>query len=52
MCACVSDPRLLITSGVIWTPYDWLYKFYSFYMAAAVVIGSRRGLRIEACHGN
>ena len=23
VCVCVS-PRLLITSGVIWTPYDWL----------------------------
>ena len=51
LCVCVSPPpRLLITSGVIWTPYDWLNKFYSFYMATAVIIGSGRGLRIEA-HG-
>ena len=27
-------------------------KFYSFYMAAAVIIGSRRDLRIEVCHEN
>ena len=38
--------------GVMWTPYDWLNKFYSFYMAAVVVIGDGRGLRIEMCHRN
>ena len=26
--------RLLITSGMMWIPCDWLNKFYSFYMAA------------------
>ena len=31
---CVSALRLLITSSVIWTPYDWLNKFYSFYVVA------------------
>ena len=36
-----------MTSGVIWTPYDWLNKFYSFYMAAVVVIGSGHGLRMK-----
>ena len=41
-----------MTSGVIWIPYDWLNKFYSFFMATAVIIASRRGLRIELCHGN
>ena len=52
MCACVCvspPPRLLITSGVIWTPYDWLNKFYSIYMAAVVGIVSRCGLSTEAC---
>ena len=44
--------RLLITSGVIWIPYDWLNKFHNFYMAAIVGIISRRGLRIKACHQN
>ena len=44
---CVSTPRLLITSGATWTPYDWLNKGYSFYMAAVVVIGDGHGLRIE-----
>ena len=48
MCVC-SPPRLLLISDVIWTPYDWLHKGYSFYMAATVIIGSGRGLRIEAC---
>ena len=33
-------PRLLITSGIIWTLYDWLNKFYSFYTAAVVIIHS------------
>ena len=33
---------------MIWTPYDWLNKFYGFYMAAVVVMGSGWGLRIEA----
>ena len=33
MCMCVSvypPPRLLITSGMIGTPYDWLNKFTAF----------------------
>ena len=58
MCVCVSAPRLLIISGVIWNDinsiiyYDWLSKFYSFYMASLVVIGSRCGLRIEVHCGH
>ena len=43
VCVClrVYPPlRLLITNGVIWTPYNWLNKFYGFYMAAVVGIGS------------
>ena len=52
VCVCVSAPRLLITSGVMWTPYDWLKKVYSFYMAIAVIISSRRGFRIKARSGN
>ena len=43
VCVCVSAPRLLITSGVIWCdidPYDWLNKLYGFYMAAVVNVGS------------
>ena len=41
---CVSAPRLLIISGVIWTQYDWLNKFYSLYIASIVSIVSRRSL--------
>ena len=37
---------------MIWTPYDWLNKYYSFCMAAIVNIISRGGLRIEARHTN
>ena len=53
MCVCVCmcvcpPPRLLIASGVIWTPYDWLNKLYSFYMAAVVVINDGHGLTVEA----
>ena len=49
-CVCVCPhPWLLITSGVIWTPYDRLNKFYSFYMAIVciVVIVNGRGLGID-----
>ena len=55
---CVSvclPPRLVITSGVMWRdmdPYDWLNKYYSFFMAAIVGIISRRGFRIKAHHRN
>ena len=46
---------LLITSGVmwcsvIWTPYDWLNKFYSCYMAILVSIIDGHGLRIDMHH--
>ena len=48
-------PRLLITSGVMWRdidPYDWLNKFYGFYMAAVVGIVSGRDVSIHTCRGN
>ena len=46
---CMIAPRLLMTSGVIWTLYDWLSKGYSLHniMAAEVSINSTSGLRIE-----
>ena len=43
-------PRLLISSDVIWTPFDWSNKFYGFYMAAVVNINSGRGISIYMCH--
>ena len=55
VCVCMSvcpPPRLVITSGVMWTPYDWLNKYHSFCMAAIVNIISRHGLRIEAHRRN
>ena len=55
VCVCVFlSPRLLITNGVIWTPYDQLSNFYSFYMAAVVgiMIISRLGLSIDRHHRN
>ena len=45
---CLSVPEAINNNGMIWTPYDWLNKGYSFHMAAVVVIGDRYGLRIEA----
>ena len=50
MCVSVYLPRGYNTSGMIWTPYDWLNKLYSFYMAAVVIIGSRHGLTISLCY--
>ena len=55
MFVCVSAPRLLITSGVIWhdiDPYDWLNKFCGFYMAAVVGIVSGHNVSIHTCCGN
>ena len=52
---CVSAPRLLITSGVMWCdidPYDWLNKFYGFYMTAVFGIASGRGIGIHTRRGN
>ena len=46
---CVSTPE---ASGMIWTQYDWLSKFYSLYMASVVDIVSKSGLTIKACHRN
>ena len=46
MCVSVCPPpRLVITSGVIWTSYDWLNKYYSFCMAA--IIGIVVGVALE-----
>ena len=51
VCVCLSL-RLSITSGVIWTPYNWLNEFYTFDMTAVVGITSRRGLKNKACCRN
>ena len=48
MCVCL-PPSLLKSSGKICTPYDWLNKFYNFYVA--IVVGVI-GLSIDTCHGN
>ena len=45
--------KLLITSGVMWhdmNSYDWLNKFYSYYMATVVVIVNGCGLGIGTRH--
>ena len=51
ICICVCPPpRLLITSSMIWTPCDWLNKFYGCYMATVVVIIKGHGLGIGTRH--
>ena len=53
VCVCVCPPpRLLITSGVIWTPYDWSNKLYGFYMVAVVDIGSGHDVSFYTRRGN
>ena len=53
VCVCVCPPsRLLITSGVILTLYDWLAKFYSCYVATVVGIVEGGGLGIHTDRGN
>ena len=50
-CMCVCLPlRLFITSGVIWTPYDWFKRFYSYCMANVVIIVNGHGLCIDTHH--
>ena len=51
MCMCVL-PRLLITSGVIWTPHVWFNKFCSCYMAIVFSIINGRSLGIDMHRGN
>ena len=41
-----------MTNGMIWTPSDWLNKFYSFCTAAIVSIIGKGSLRNEASHRN
>ena len=48
-------PRVFKTSGMMGCdkdPYDWLNKFYGFYMAPVVGIVSGRGLSIHTRCGN
>ena len=47
VCVCVCRHlRLLVITGMIWTPYDWLNMFNGFYIAAAVGMVSRCGITI------
>ena len=50
VCVCVHvhvpPLRLLITSDMIWAPYDWLNKFYSFRVATVVDIVNGYGFSI------
>ena len=51
VCMCVCLPlRILITSGLIWTLYNWLNNLYSSCVATVVSILSMHGLSIDACH--
>ena len=46
LCVCVSAPE------AINNPYDWLNKFYGFYMAAVVGISSGRDISMYMRRGN
>ena len=37
-----------MTSGVMWTSYDWFNKLYSFYIAVVVNTVNRHGLSIDS----
>ena len=54
MFVCGPTPRLLIISGVMLTPYDWLNKLYSCYMAIVIVVSiiNGHGLGIDIHRGN
>ena len=56
MCVCVSAPRLLIISGVMWCDIDPIrlvkIKFYGFLMAVIVDIVSGCDVSIHTHHGN
>ena len=52
VCMCIPAPRLLITSGVISTLYDWLSKLYSCYMATVVGTIDGCGLGIDTRREN
>ena len=41
--------KLLFTSGMIWTQYDWLNKLYNFCVEAVVDIVSGCDLSIDVC---
>ena len=52
-CVCVSpSPRLIMSSGIIWTQRYCFKKFYSIYVAAVVIIISTHGLSIDECLEN
>ena len=48
-CLC---PRLLISSTMIWTSYDWLNKCYSWCMGIVGIIDNGHGLGVDTHHGN
>ena len=49
---CVSPPRLLITSGMVWCDIDLLSKFHGFYIGAVVGIFRGHGLSFHPRHGD
>ena len=52
VCVCMHLRLVKTTSGMMWTSYVWLNKFYNFYVVAVVSIVGRCGITIEVCRGN
>ena len=49
VCLCMAL-RLPLTSGMMWTLYDWLNKLYSFYIATVDGMVNGCGLNIDVRH--
>ena len=45
---CITDQRKFITSGMVWIPFDWLNKFYSYHLPPPIIsIVNRYGLKMK-----
>ena len=51
-CVCAPNLKAINNQWYLWTPYDWLNKFYSFYIAAVAGDISRCSLSIDTYSEN
>ena len=54
VCVCVCAPEAVNNQWRVMDPYayDWLNKFYSYYIATVVSVVDGNGLGIDTCPGN